>query len=257
MAVESDPTAATSDGRSSVNSDYHQPTSPIKLDVIVVGAGISGLATAVSTALSGHNVKVFETAKELLEVGAGIQVTPNSTRILQRWGLPDSVWRSASEPTSLSIHRYTGNVLAHEDNFHSNIRRKYHSPFLDMHRVDLQLSLYQRAKQLGVQFCLGEKVDGIDIEAAEITTKCGHSANADIIVAADGLWSKTAASFRGKTNPPLPTGDLAYRVVLNIEAVEDDSELSAWVRVPAVHFWIGPGQELPTWINDKSNFVFV
>lgn len=69
MEVESDPTAATSDGRSSVNSGFQQPTSSdIKLDVIVVGAGLSGLATAVSTALSGHNVKVFETAKQLLEV---------------------------------------------------------------------------------------------------------------------------------------------------------------------------------------------
>lgn len=45
-----------------------QQKSPIKLDVIVVGAGISGLATAISTALSGHNVIVFESAKELLEV---------------------------------------------------------------------------------------------------------------------------------------------------------------------------------------------
>lgn len=171
-------------------------------------------------------------------------MTPNSTRILQRWGLPDNIWRSAAEPTSLSVHRYTGTVLAHEGNFHMNIRKKYHSPFLDMHRVDLQLSLYQRAKQLGVQFCLGERVDDIDIEAAEITTKSGHRAKADIIVAADGLWSKTAASFRGKTSPPLPTGDLAYRVVLNIEDVEDDPELSAWLREPAVHFWIGPGMHV-------------
>lgn len=45
-----------------------QHKSPVKLNVIVVGAGISGLATAISTALSGHNVTVFESAKELLEV---------------------------------------------------------------------------------------------------------------------------------------------------------------------------------------------
>lgn len=49
-------------------SDSPQQRSPIKLDVIVVGAGISGLATAISTALSGHQVTVFESAKELLEV---------------------------------------------------------------------------------------------------------------------------------------------------------------------------------------------
>lgn len=53
--------------------DKPQQQSPIKLDVIVVGAGISGLATAISTALSGHNVTVYESAKELLEV------CPNAT----------------------------------------------------------------------------------------------------------------------------------------------------------------------------------
>lgn len=46
-----------------------QQQSPVKLDIIIVGAGISGLATAISSALSGHNVTVFESAKELLEVG--------------------------------------------------------------------------------------------------------------------------------------------------------------------------------------------
>ncbi|KUI53303.1 3-hydroxybenzoate 6-hydroxylase [Cytospora mali] len=244
MVVQSDPAITVSHDWTLVSGDAQQPRSPIKLDVIIVGAGISGLATAVSTALSGHNVTVFESAKELLEIGAGLQVTPNSTRILQRWGLPDRLWHATAEPTSLSVHRYTGKVLAHEDNFDKNIRRKYHAPFLDMHRVDLQLSLYERAKQLGVQFHLGEKVDLVDVDAAEITTESGQKAKADIIVAADGLWSKTAACFQGKRSPPLPTGDLAYRVVLNLEDVADDPELSCWVSNPAVHFWIGPGMHV-------------
>lgn len=60
MAVNGDHTAH--------EAEQPQQKSTIKLDVIVVGAGISGLATAISTALSGHNVTVFESAKELLEV---------------------------------------------------------------------------------------------------------------------------------------------------------------------------------------------
>lgn len=175
------------------------------------------------------------------QIGAGLQVTPNATRILQRWGLPEHFWHAAAEPSSLSVHRYTGKLLAHEEKFHKNIRRKYQAPFLDMHRVDLQLSLYERARQLGVQFRLGEKVDVIDVDAAEFTTESGHKAKADIIIAADGLWSKTAACFRGKKSAPLPTGDLAYRVVLNLDDVADDPELIAWVNNPTVHFWIGPG----------------
>lgn len=65
---------------SSAAADQPQQRSPVQLDVIVVGAGISGLATAISTALSGHKVTVFESAKELLEVSPS--VLPLSTPAL-------------------------------------------------------------------------------------------------------------------------------------------------------------------------------
>ncbi|GJC84285.1 FAD-dependent monooxygenase OpS4 [Colletotrichum liriopes] len=174
------------------------------------------------------------------QVGAGLQVTPNSTRILQKWGLPDRLWRSASEPTDLVVHRYSGKILAKEENFDKNIRAKYQAPFIDLHRVDLQLSLYERAKELGVRFKLGEKVDNIDFDIPELITQSGLKARADLIVAADGLWSRSRACFLKKEDPPLPTGDLAYRVVLNIDEITDP-ELRQWILKPQVHFWIGPG----------------
>lgn len=200
---------------------------------------------------------VFESAKELLEVsrpldlrvkplsdtiqvGAGLQLTPNCTRILQEWGLPDKFWASAAEPTSLFVHRYSGKILAMEKDFDSKIRAKYGSPFVDMHRVDLQLSLYDKARELGVQFKLGEKVDSVDFELPEVTTESGIKLRADLIVAADGLWSKCRSNFMGSNDPPQPTGDLAYRVVLNLDQI-DDPELRLWVKRPSVHFWIGPG----------------
>ncbi|KAF3765403.1 FAD binding domain-containing protein [Cryphonectria parasitica EP155] len=218
--------------------------SAVKLDIIIVGAGISGLATAISSALSGHNVTVFESAKELLEVGAGLQVTPNSTRILQKWGLADRLWKSAAEPTSLTVHRYSGKVLAHEDHFDRNMRAKYDAPFLDMHRVDMQRALVSRAEELGVQFRLGEPISTVDFDAAEVTTKSGTRARGDVVVAADGVWSRCQAYFLGgeaEERRPLPTGDLAYRLMLSLDDAEGDEELQRWIREPTVHFWIGPG----------------
>ncbi|KAK2063333.1 FAD binding domain-containing protein [Colletotrichum caudatum] len=214
--------------------------SAVRLDIIVVGAGMSGLATAVAAALSGHRVTVFESAKELLEIGAGLQVTPNSARILQKWGLPDRLWEFASEPTALFVHRFSGKVLVKEENFNDKMRAKYQAPFIDLHRVDLQLSLYERAKELGVQFRLGQKVDNIDFDIPELTTHSGLKARADLIVAADGLWSRSRACFLGREDPPLATGDLAYRVVVHIDDVTDP-ELREFISNPQVHFWIGPG----------------
>ena len=169
-----------------------------------------------------------------------MQITPNSSKILQQWNLPEQLWKSAAEPTEFLVHRYSGQILAREENFDKKMRQKYNAPFLDSHRVDLQLSLYERAKELGVEVKLDEKVDNIDFDHGRVTCASGLEASADLIVAADGLWSKCRSLFLKKDDPPLPSGDLAYRIVLNLEDIEDP-ELRSWVKNPKVHIWIGPG----------------
>ncbi|KXJ85635.1 hypothetical protein Micbo1qcDRAFT_221762 [Microdochium bolleyi] len=213
-----------------------------RLDIVVVGAGLAGLSAAIASRLGGHRVTVFESVRELREVGAGLQVTPNATKILQQWGMPDTLWESGAEPTALYVHRYDGQVLAQEDGFDQKMRHKYGAPFLDLHRVDLQLALVERAKQLGVQIKLGQQIDGIDFKETKITsTSTNSETHCDLIVAADGLWSKCRSLYASSQDgPPLPTGDLAYRIVLKLDEIRDP-DLRSWVQNPTVHFWIGPG----------------
>ncbi|OOQ86506.1 FAD binding domain protein [Penicillium brasilianum] len=212
-----------------------------RLRVVIVGAGLSGIATAISAALSGHSVQVIEQAQELAEVGAGLQITPNASRLLKHWKLRDSLWEAAAEPTKLTVHRYSGEVLAHDDAFDKGIRAKYDdAPFVDLHRVDLQQGLFARAQDLGVTFHLGERIERIDFDTTTVHSVAGNHYTGDLIVAADGLWSRCREAFEGRKDEPLPTGDLAYRIVLTSDQVTDP-KLKALVENPEVHFWVGPG----------------
>jgi salicylate hydroxylase len=142
------------------------------------------------------------------------------------------------------VYNYQGKILAHEDNFDINIRRRYSAPFSDCHRVDLQQALVQKAQELGVDVCLNAKVVNIDFgpekgSEARITTEAGQTYVADLVVGADGLWSTCRSTFLGHQDPPLPTGDLAYRIVLNVDQIQDP-QVKDMVRIPACRFWAGP-----------------
>jgi salicylate hydroxylase len=109
-----------------------------------------------------------------------------------------------------------------------------------MHRADLQKALMERATDLGVTFCLGQLVESIDFSSPSVKTASGKEFSGDLIVAADGLWSRCREYFLNRKDAPLPTGDLAYRIVLKIDELKDE-ELRRWVQNPEVHFWVGPG----------------
>lgn len=210
--------------------------------VLIIGAGLCGLGAAISCALEGHRVTVFEISTELHTVGAGIQITPNGVRILRRWGIAEELVLKAATPKALYIMRFDGRkTLAQRSDYESEITTRYREPIWCLHRVDLQKALATRAKDLGVQLIFGASIQDIDFEQPAIHYKNGGVIEGDLIVAADGLWSSTRDTFYGKSVPPHPTGDLAYRIVLGADQVKGDTELRNIICHPGIRIWLGPG----------------
>ena len=210
------------------------------LHLIIIGAGLAGLAAAISTRLEEHRVTILEKSSELQEVGAGLQITPSASRLFRRWGVFDQLEDCAAVPMTLSVRRYDGvKVLAHEKLFQEKIMSRYGSPFWDIHRADLQRVLVARTMALGVDLRLSAEVVDIHFTAAEVLIRGGEKVHGDLVLAADGLWSRSRSLFSGRQITPKPTGDLAYRILLKLDDIRDP-ELRKWVSEPRVTLWAGP-----------------
>lgn len=169
-------------------------------------------------------------------------MTPNATRLLQKWGVYENI-PGPCEPKTCTVYNYKGKLLAHQDDFDKDMRTKYNSPFADCHRVDLQHALVRRAEELGVDVVLNARVIKFDFQydgkRVAVYTSANQLYTADLVVGADGLWSTCRCVLLGRMDPPLPTGDVAFRIVLKMDQIEDP-KLREMVQTPGVRFWVGP-----------------
>lgn len=210
--------------------------------MIVIGAGLGGLGAAIAILLAGHDVTVLEAASSIGEVGAGIQVLPNSFKVLQSWGLEDSLKPFATAPQKCNFIGWKGNHLSSMD---------YHvygealgGPFWDFHRAHLHRGLLDRACELGAKLFTNCRVDDFVVSEDDTTTTVllsdGREMAADMVVGADGINSKIRECFLGHPDPPQLTGDLAYRLLLDTKQMLADPDLRPFVENPQVNYWVGP-----------------
>lgn len=203
--------------------------------MLIAGGGIGGLAAAVACTQRGVPVQLLERAAQLSEVGAGIQIGPNVTRILQAWGLGDALAQVAAFPPRLQARdAQTGQVLG-TLTLGERAQSLYGAPYATIHRADLQGLLHSAAQSAGVDIRLGQTVQGWQdtSDGLGVTTADGASVQAGALIGADGVWSAVRQQLLGDA-PARFTGHLAYR------ALVAQADLPAHLRSEQVTVWMGP-----------------
>ena len=147
---------------------------------LIAGAGIGGLTAALALSQAGFEVTIFERAPALEAFGAGLQLTPNATRILAKLDILDAVRALASEPRGLRILRGRDDAeLAALDLTASG--RRWGAPYLIIHRADLQGALADAARtRANIDLRLGIELAGVDeqvgVVAVELQSRSGFAA---------------------------------------------------------------------------------
>jgi salicylate hydroxylase len=114
------------------------------LRIVVIGAGIGGLAAAVALRQRGYEVALYERVTKLEEVGAGLQIGPNGVKVLCALGLEDELMHNAFEPLSIMSISFDEGRLRFREPLKAVARKKYGAPYMTAHRADLH-NLLRRA----------------------------------------------------------------------------------------------------------------
>ena len=220
--------------------------------VIVIGAGIGGLAAALTLKRSGVEVQVFEQAAELREIGAGIQISPNAARILNRLGLEEPLRRFGVRPRAIVIRRWDdGRVLARQP-LADACERNFGAPYYNFHRAEM-LDVLSAAVPAGVLH-LDHRCVGLTQHADRVEVKFhnGVTADADVVVGADGIHSTVREVIVGPESPRF-SGHVAYRGLVPAERVEHlglEIAASVWWGPDHhfVHYYVGAGARYHNWV---------
>ena len=211
---------------------------------IIAGAGISGLAAACALSQTGISVTLYERAEVLEEFGAGLQLTPNATRVLSRLGVLESVRAVSTVPCALIALRGADDAVLMRMTL-DDAERRWGAPYLAIHRADLQrkLSDVVRARS-NAQLLLGSTVAGIATDGDRVSVGLKRGAatiqdSADLLIGADGLRSRVRDRLGlGESDKPAFTGRVAFRATVNSSLVD-----SRWAR-PEVCLHLGPNAHL-------------
>ncbi|HEU5161496.1 MAG TPA: FAD-dependent monooxygenase [Streptosporangiaceae bacterium] len=206
--------------------------------IAIVGGGIGGLATCAFLHRAGLAATVYEQAPRLTEVGAGLVVAPNAVRLLRRLGvLPPFLARAVALEWGWEFRRWENGAVLSAERLTGVCERLYGERTYVTHRADLldaiKSAVPHESVRLGAR-CTGVRTrsDGVRLSFAD-----GGTADADIVIGADGMHSVVRAAIADPA-PPRDSGMCAFRALVPAERAP------ALARRPAQTLWVGPGHHL-------------
>jgi salicylate hydroxylase len=205
--------------------------------VVIVGGGIGGLTAALALIRHGLDVEVYEQAPELKELGAGVQISANGTRVLYALGLQEPIERAGVIVAGKEIRLWsTGQTWKLFDLGAVSVER-YGFPYMMFHRGDLHGILadaIRRERPAALHLdrkCVSVMQDGGGVTVA---FEKGEAVRAPIVIGADGVQSRVRAALFGADRPEF-TGIVAWRGLIPRERVP------AGVKMDVGTNWVGPG----------------
>lgn len=204
--------------------------------ILIAGAGIGGLATALALAKRGLACHVIEKRARPSEDGAGIQIGPNGVHVLRQLGVADALSPLTASPDFLRImDAVRGRELASLP-LGKTIAARFDAPYWTAHRADLHAALLAGVQSNPLlKVSLGAEVIGATSYPSHARVSLSNGAHIDgpALIAADGLWS--GARNLIFMSPPLQdTGSRAYRTVIPA------SQMPGGVSATSTHIWLGP-----------------
>jgi salicylate hydroxylase len=221
------------------------------LDIVIVGGGLGGMTAALALSKLGCRVQLYEQAPAFSEIGAGIMLTPNATRVLEHLGVGEALAGKAMRPPASIYRRFDTAELVGDAPLGEAMESRYGAPYYHIHRTDL-LDMLTAAVSAQATAELYTDHRALDCaqrnEGASVSFADGSTVTCDLVLACDGVRSTLRASLLAAAEPRF-RGQVAWRGLVPAAGLPES------VTAKESVVWIGPDRHIVQYVIRGGTLV--